>query len=212
MAAVTTMWPLKRYATFHQTTPKEVTSGPSVKGSWQEYYGNESPLKALLHADGQFVLTSGTTIMESINLRSADSWIRGTSKGDSVLIICKMKEETRRFRMQFSESSGQTEVTKCREFAERVSEYFPIKVISTEKRQNNMEKKEKETLEGEITLSKIAKIVTKEDDASFPAAYRKCCNTPSDQLDFALRLCLSDPTFPAFVEEIEQKLNKIKNI
>ncbi|XP_033727629.1 meiotic recombination protein REC114-like [Pecten maximus] len=117
--------------------------------------------------------------------------------------------------MQFSDSNEQLDVEKCREFAERISEYFPMKVLPTEKNCRQLSGSEgrcKDTFEGEVTLSKIAKIVTKEEDASFPAAYQKCCNIPSDKLEFILRLCLSDPTFPAFVEEVEDKLNKIKDI
>ncbi|OWF49301.1 meiotic recombination protein REC114-like isoform X2 [Mizuhopecten yessoensis] len=213
MAAISTVWSLKRYARLRQISQQKEDSGSSLEGSWQEYHGDETPLKAMLHLNGQFVLTSGTTIMESIYLRSAGSWIRGTSKGDSVLIVCKLKEEARRFRLQFLECNEQSDVAICREFAERMSEYFPIKVLPNEKNitQSDPEETSKKRVEREVTLSKIAKVVTKAEDALFPAAYQKCCYIPSEQLELVLRLCLSDPTFPAFVEEVEHKLNKIKN-
>ena len=52
--------------------------------------------------------------------------------------------------------------------------------------------------------------ILQEDDLQLPSTYHKYSNFSPQSLSTAVRLCLADPTFPDFVDQVEKELDKIK--
>ena len=60
----------------------------------------------------------------------------------------------------------------------------------------------------DIYLTDLLQVVTGKVRGGLPAAYQQC-DMSKDNISMMVQLCLTDPTFPAFVESVEQELNKI---
>ena len=54
----------------------------------------------------------------------------------------------------------------------------------------------------------LFQVVTGKVKADLPAAYQQC-DISQENISMMVRLCLTDPTFPAFVESVEKELHKI---
>ena len=52
--------------------------------------------------------------------------------------------------------------------------------------------------------------ILQEDNLQLPSVYYRCSNLSAQSLSTAVRLCLADPTFPDFVDQVEKELEKIK--
>ncbi|XP_041361976.1 meiotic recombination protein REC114-like [Gigantopelta aegis] len=80
-----------------------------------------------------------------------------------------------------------------------------VSSIAEEKPENENKVKK---LSGDVTLGQIAEVVTGKVNTELPAAYQQC-NVSKENISTMVRLCLTDPAFPAFVDSVEQELNKI---
>uniref|UniRef100_A0AAY4AUP2 Uncharacterized protein n=1 Tax=Denticeps clupeoides TaxID=299321 RepID=A0AAY4AUP2_9TELE len=136
--------------------------------------------------------------------------------------------ESRLFRVQFDGSSRAEAVEQCSSAVLRLQEYLPVgsqsdwqfhiirsqhgcriscrfDVIST-----SPILPDPELAQGTLSLRCLAQHFLGEGDLSLPMAYHHLA-LPHGDLEPFLRLCLFDPSFPAFVEEVEGELKKLAN-
>ncbi|XP_052085814.1 meiotic recombination protein REC114-like [Mytilus californianus] len=138
----------------------------------------------------------------------SQKYLRGQSKGDSMIIFYHMQDVSHRFRIKFAVSEIKTSHDVCRECAEKMANYFPVKAIVTTETVNHENASDKTILHGEVTLSDLANVVTRTSKNQLPAVYN---SMPTDTTDIGvlLKLCLSDPSFPAYVEQVEKELDNL---
>ncbi|XP_064383333.1 meiotic recombination protein REC114-like isoform X2 [Halichondria panicea] len=71
------------------------------------------------------------SMYESFSLWDAQKWIKGVSKGDSILFIYQLQEDSRRFRIKFSaEPPTKTPLQNCNDCISKLSPLIPIRDIS----------------------------------------------------------------------------------
>ncbi|XP_048727041.1 meiotic recombination protein REC114-like [Ostrea edulis] len=196
------VWKIQRYAR-QKTVHKE---GDNIE--WDDYDDKQSPIDLRIQR-GNLTLTQGKTVRESYNLPSSSQTLRAVSKGDTLLVVCRLKTSTHRFRVKFTEGKN-----SCEECAQQLSTFFPVKtlLIGTDTSQPGVLENqcERQLLQGEITLSNMAEAVSGSEFVRLPAAYDRVGSMDGVQLNTLIKFCLSDPKFPAFVEDVEKELIKIK--
>ncbi|XP_061169077.1 meiotic recombination protein REC114-like [Saccostrea echinata] len=194
-------WKIKRYA--RQKTVHK--GGDTIE--WDDFDDKQCPIDLRIQ-QGNMTLIHGKTVRESHVLPSSSKALRAISKGDTLLVIYRLETHTHRFRVKFAGGEN-----SCQECAEQLSDFFPVKIlpITVESSQEVKEdKNEKEVIEGEITISKMAEVVNGTASVKLSAAYDRVQSMNGTQLNTLIKLCLADPEFPAFVEEVEKELVKIK--
>ncbi|XP_046362913.2 meiotic recombination protein REC114-like [Haliotis rufescens] len=209
------VWKIEKYARY-LTTP----SAPG-KGQWQQYDDNDGDLVLTLTDSSHLVLCRSTTVMESHSLVTARAWMRGMTKRDSMLLMYKVANETRRFRLKFYGCDGRTAEKQCAVCAEKLSKFFPVKmdsqttksmeITSTNEKSKDAvspQRTQVELIQGEVTLGKMAQVVSGHLKARLPVAYQHC-DFPPEEIKTVIRLCLTDPSFPAFVQQVDTQLQKL---
>ncbi|KAK3576024.1 hypothetical protein CHS0354_014866 [Potamilus streckersoni] len=199
------IFPLDRYARLFQ---RSETLMPGTEDSWEFYDATEQALEMTLMKNHMLLIHHSKTLLETLDM-SEPSMLRGVCRGSSMLIICRLRTHTRRFRVKFKEHENSTAVENCNKVANILSKYFPLKISSIEKDMTK-ETSVNQTLIGEVTLGQISQVLTKKGQGSLPMAYNAVRLTQPANIDSIVRLCLADPSFPAFVESVEKTLLNIQ--
>ncbi|CAL1538741.1 unnamed protein product [Lymnaea stagnalis] len=148
--------------------------------------------------------------------------MRGLSRTDSLLFLYKIKNETRRFRVRFCQQNDASGIKICEDVIRVLSSFITIKMSTMENKQNveDSVKNNKESslgmnnagatsninITGEITIGVMAKAVLNKHQ--LPLAYYQCQPDP-ETISVFLRTCLADPTFPKFVEAVEDGIKAL---
>ncbi|CAG5136456.1 unnamed protein product [Candidula unifasciata] len=116
-------WKLDRYARF-------VSSKANECGQWKHYNDSRDHIVLTVTDMQQLIISQSSVIFESHSLVNAGSYIRGLSRSDSLLFMCKLKEATRRFRIRFCQdgTSGMSAEEACMKAVKKLSTFFPIKI------------------------------------------------------------------------------------
>lgn len=198
-------WKLKRYASC-------VTTTPSSGGEWKHYDEEKNKLVLSLTESHNLIISHGDQVLESLLLLNAQSWLKGVTKGDSMMVICQIKNENRRFRVQFHGDDAPSAVENCSTCVKRLSTYFFIKGASgtSDSTQPQTEKgvEDEPALNGDVPIATIAQILKGDLKKKLPLAYHNT-NLPTDEMGMLIRLCLADSNFPAFVGKVEEEFEGI---
>ncbi|XP_064653022.1 meiotic recombination protein REC114-like [Lineus longissimus] len=209
-------WKLDKYARYLMSTSSHVghekpeMPAPAISGGeWKMYDNREDILHLSLLTTSHLLVSQGDKIMENYSLIDTRNWMRVVSKGDSVLFLCKVRDENRRFRIKFSDDEKGSGLDHCKDFTRRAAHYITVKNTSEvgEEKGDSKDQSPPLKLSGTVRLDEIA---TKLKNVNLPLAYAQT-NLPTEQIGTMVRLCLADPNFPAFVGQVEQELKKIKN-
>ena len=73
---------------------------------------------------------SNMLVQESFSLADGRQWLKGVTKGDSMLFMCKLKDDNRRFRVKFAATAEQASLQTCRSCCDVLEAFFPIKDVS----------------------------------------------------------------------------------
>ncbi|XP_062861236.1 meiotic recombination protein REC114 isoform X2 [Trichomycterus rosablanca] len=190
--AVSAFWKLKRYGRF---IPK------SKNSSWKVFESSESKgsLELRILESGHLIITQAQELLEGFSLLNAQSFLKIQQKSDSLLVNIKLKEESRMIRLQFEGSTRSEAVDLCRAAVQRLQEYLPTGTQESTGPSladtSGIFNQQKEYFLGERGLS-------------LPMAYHHF-TLPAGDMEGLLRLCLLDSGFPAFVEEVENKLKRL---
>ncbi|KAL5013118.1 hypothetical protein ScPMuIL_007388 [Solemya velum] len=136
--------------------------------------------------------------------------MRGISKGDSLLVLYRLKGDTRRFRIKFSDTPDKSSSAHARICFEILSKLFPIKMSVEENKSGVVADIPCLTLEGNASLGDIGKVLSSNVGAKLPLAYHQHTSLPTEHIGTFLKLCLSDVNFPAFVEAVDKELSILK--
>uniref|UniRef100_A0A1X7UUK4 Meiotic recombination protein REC114 n=1 Tax=Amphimedon queenslandica TaxID=400682 RepID=A0A1X7UUK4_AMPQE len=208
------IWLVDKYARLVASREPSALSLSQDQGegnSWQHY--NSSPGKQILLVlinKNHFMITHGDTTLESFILWGTSNWIKGVAKGDSILFLYHHQMSNRRFRIKLSGGTSgvglaRTGVENCRDAVSVLRGLMPVKVID-DISQISQEETSGSSKEGE-SLRERAQSISKK---PLQQAYISSTHLPTDQLSQFIRLCLTDSTFPAFVEAVESELNSMK--
>lgn len=197
-------WVLKKYARFTEPNATEQSCDQgSSHGEWQTYDSTTVPARLVLTEAPNLLVLQGDRIQENYSLAGVGESIRGISRGDTLLLLMKMKDSTRRFRVQFAELVDTTGVDQCENCVQHLSTHVHIKNVQIQGAENT-----DTSVTNDLPLPTMAKILTGDVTTSLPQAYQQADIEP-ENLDMLVRLCLTDPTFPSLVAGVQEKLNDI---
>lgn len=208
-------WGLERYARLTSQTASQVVG----QDGWEHFDNKKDSLEMTLTSSYHLLIHHGKRQMESVLLTNAASWVKGVSKGDSLMVVMKAQNQSRRFRVKFSPTPEVTGEAMCRACVERLSKYFPVKlpensiqgscsqqVSSTPRSTPGNDK----TLVGDVTIGQLSDTIFS-GSSKLPELYARLGNGTEYDLGTLIKLCLTDPSFPAFVGQVEKELEKIKH-
>ncbi|XP_071804271.1 meiotic recombination protein REC114-like [Asterias amurensis] len=210
-------WRLLRYARFIRSTSTVQTSVQQVgkegekqpEGTWKhQSWSDSEPLILSIQDSSHLLITRGKLILESHPLFDAEHYLKAAAKGDCVLFLQRIKNECRKFRVKFRQDSFSSTLEACADCLTVLRSFIKVQEEPVSPSQNAT--RDRQTLQGEVSLGLVAKVVTGSATFDLPAAYHfDQSSWTEDRLNDAIHLCLSDPTFPAFVESVEKQLKKI---
>ncbi|KAK7091816.1 meiotic recombination protein REC114-like [Littorina saxatilis] len=218
-----TAWSLEKYARY--ITVKK----GSTAGQWKHYDDiADSRLVMTLTETNHLVVLQGSVVLESHSLVTARAWMRGMCKNDSLLFMYKHGKGTRRFKVKYAGSGNLTASQVCSRAAQALSKLFTVHITPTPPTTNPQvadtsgnaadSSNTSQPLNGEMSLGTMAHIVLGETQTQLPESYKttptlsdvtKMTSFSGDVMADHLRLFLADPTFPAFVEQVDEQLKKI---
>ncbi|KAI0242972.1 meiotic recombination protein REC114 [Lamellibrachia satsuma] len=209
-------WKVEKYARFvsrGHPTAQDADSVMKDDAQWKFYEGlSTQEITLSIIEDSHLVLTVGDTIHENHSLWNARSWMKGISKGDSMLFVYKVKNESRRFRVKFAASSHSSGTEQCSWCVALLQHHFHVKKMNLDGSTDDTSMQEAggsseptKVLDGTVTISKLTQVMSGQLKAALPVAYTHT-NIPQEDLGNFIRLCLSDSNFPAFVGEVEKEL------
>ncbi|CAH1793669.1 unnamed protein product [Owenia fusiformis] len=200
-------WKLQKYAHLQPVEQPKVASS-NEGDQWKHYDGHTGTLTISIAGKSHLIVTYKETILECHSLLDARNWMRAIVKGDSVLFVYKIKNDSGRFRIKFE--SG---IDQCQESMRQLNQYFHVKGLPEHDTPNILDADEPITTQPNETakLGDLTKLLLEKNTECLPNAYQ-WSNLPSNagDLDQIIRLCLADPSFPAFVGKVEEQLNKLK--
>uniref|UniRef100_A0AAY4AYR8 Meiotic recombination protein REC114 n=2 Tax=Denticeps clupeoides TaxID=299321 RepID=A0AAY4AYR8_9TELE len=207
----TPVWKLRRYG---RLVPRSQ--------SWKVFESGESAGQVVLSVldSGHFLLSQAQELLEGFSLINASNFIKAQRISDILLFRVTLKGESRLFRVQFDGSSRAEAVEQCSSAVLRLQEYLPVgsQPSSAAPIQLSTAPKQDAPLAASPPQHLLVPSFTPrtqthflgEGDLSLPMAYHHLA-LPHGDLEPFLRLCLFDPSFPAFVEEVEGELKKLAN-
>ncbi|XP_075064414.1 meiotic recombination protein REC114 isoform X2 [Mixophyes fleayi] len=134
---------------------------------------------------------------EGFSLISAKSWLKVGKNSDCLLFGTKAKDESRMFRVQFNGESKEKAQENCDRCFQRLQYYL------TDQNESSQTFREERIHVAQVAESMLSQRVN---DLGTTYQYPALSVV---ELGSFLKLCLLDKDFPAFVEAVEQELNKL---
>ncbi|XP_075064413.1 meiotic recombination protein REC114 isoform X1 [Mixophyes fleayi] len=187
-------WVLQRYGRLGTPGEKNETSAQRRVFETNE----ESGIITLsILNTGQFFISQGHTLLEGFSLISAKSWLKVGKNSDCLLFGTKAKDESRMFRVQFNGESKEKAQENCDRCFQRLQYYL------TDQNESSQTFREERIHVAQVAESMLSQRVN---DLGTTYQYPALSVV---ELGSFLKLCLLDKDFPAFVEAVEQELNKL---
>ncbi|TWW67467.1 meiotic recombination protein REC114 [Takifugu flavidus] len=213
-------WKLKRYGRF--------ISDSDVKGStsWKVYEKHEKKPELLITIveAGYLLVLQGKECLDTIPLLCVADALKVHQKLDNLMFRFTLKGEGRMVRMQFDGRSRAEALQECSSAVEKLREYTTVSqddalqaanqspadasAPATQTRQKQEVRADPQAVQGKITMEQLTQHFLGETVVRLPEVYRHSYFTQGD-LELILRICLLDPSFPAFVEKVETELRKL---
>ncbi|XP_028258085.1 meiotic recombination protein REC114 [Parambassis ranga] len=213
-------WRLKRYGRF--VPGSNVTGG----NSWKIFEATCSePIVFTIVEAGYMMVLQGQECLDTIPLLCGPGSLKMHQKSDNLIFRYTVKGESRMMRMQFDGSSRAEAINECSSAVEKLMQYVPVTTQddaplhpnqppseapapATQTCQDKAERVELEVLQGSVSIRHLTQHFLGETTVILPEIYRHSCLTPDD-LEPILRVFLLDPSFPSFVEKVEEGLKKM---
>ncbi|XP_037651562.1 meiotic recombination protein REC114 isoform X1 [Sebastes umbrosus] len=217
MAYISQSWKLKRYGRFDP--------GSTETKHWQVFDAscNKPEIFLTIVDSGYLLVLQGQESLDTIPLLCGHDCLKVHQKSDNLMFRFTVKGESRMMRMQF-DGSSRTEATKeCSSAVEKLKEYVsvsteddaplppnqpPAEVTAPATQQGEAAGVEPEVVQGSLSIKRLTQHMLGETAVTLPQVYRHGSVEQGD-LEPMLRVCLLDPSFPAFVEKVEGELRKL---
>ncbi|XP_068598514.1 meiotic recombination protein REC114 [Brachionichthys hirsutus] len=215
-------WRLKRYGRLGPS------SGGTEGSPWKvfEADADKPEIVIRLEACGYLLVLQGQECLDRIPLLLASDILKVFQKSDNLMFRLTAKGEGRMMRMQFYGSSKAEAIKMCSDAVETLMQYIPVTTqadtlprpvrppaegsapVIQQTPQEEAMAVEPEAVQASVTFKRLTQHFLGEAAVTFPEAY---CYGSSAQcnLEHVLRASLLDPTFPAFVEKVEEELRKL---
>lgn len=225
-------WKLDKYAVFEEKHAQQTRNDPwklsenNFTENWIVTESLDKDMVMLFRADEdlqRLVIIHGTAILETISLLDANKWMKALSKDDSMFFLAKHGNQSRRFKVRFLPAEKCNSTEQCNNCTSVLMKYFPIKICSnptqcsSDTASQTPDAGDKSAFigcneRGEATLGEITtSLLQKENKLDIPDVYNQIQSLPfaSAQLNQLIALSLTDPTFPAFVNQVDNLLNSL---
>ncbi|RNA04608.1 meiotic recombination REC114-like protein [Brachionus plicatilis] len=181
------------------------------KFEWQNLDSSSfiNPINLSLTPTNFLLVRHENEIHEFMNLCTNKSNLKAFYQGNSLLIIFKIKDVMRKFRVQFSDSNLKSSQSNCLACVKELSRFIDViefgSDISFENRYFSVQKPKNkvDTLE----LSQMTDLLVKKNEKKLPLIYQQesevdILNSEDDKvLQEFIICCLIDPMFPSFVKK-----------
>ncbi|XP_041642986.1 meiotic recombination protein REC114 isoform X2 [Cheilinus undulatus] len=214
-------WRLKRYGRF--VPGSEETGGKA----WKVFETNDDKPGVVLTIleSGYLMVLQGKQSLDTIPLLCASDSLKVYQKSDNLMFQFTVKGERRMMRMQFNGSSKAEAIKKCSSAAEKLMEYIPVTTqkdtplalnqtpagVTAPVKQTSQRKSvgaEPGVVKGSLSIEHLTQHFLGDTAVTLPQVYHHSSLAQVD-LGPILRLCLLDPSFPAFVDDVEGELRKL---
>ncbi|XP_023130693.2 meiotic recombination protein REC114 [Amphiprion ocellaris] len=215
-------WRLKRYGRFVPSS-RETGGKP-----WKvfEALGDKPVIVLTIVESGYLLILQGQESLDTIPLLCGSDSLKVHQKSDNLLVRFTVQGESRMVRMQF-DGRGRTEaIDECSSAVAKLMEYVPVTTQDdvplhpnqppTEgpapATQHTCQGKavgvEPEVVQGSLSIKRLTQHFLGEAALTLPKMYHRSSLAQGD-LESILRVCMLDPTFYAFVENMEGELKKL---
>ncbi|XP_041794114.1 meiotic recombination protein REC114 [Chelmon rostratus] len=221
--ATSQAWKLKHYGRF-------VTGSRESRGeSWKVFdaKGNKPEIILTIVESGYLLVLQGQESLDTIPLLCGTDTVKAHQKSDNLMFRFTAKGMGRMIRMQFDGSCRAEAIKECSSAVEKLMEYMPVTTqddvprpphqspaeVSAPVIQGNAVRVEPEVVQGSLSIKRLTQVAylkhfMGETAVTLPQVYRHGSLAQGD-LEPILRICLLDPSFPAFVEKVEGELGKL---
>ncbi|XP_032377982.1 meiotic recombination protein REC114 isoform X3 [Etheostoma spectabile] len=218
--ATSQAWRLKRYGRF--------VPGSTVEKTWKIFEASsDKPEIVLTIMESGFVLVmQGQESLDTIPLLNGSDLLKVHQKSDNLMFRFSVKGESRMMRMQFDGRSREEAIKECSTAVEKLMKYMPVTNQEDAPLPPNQSPAEvsaaviqqtwrgkavgvgPEVVQGSLSIKHLSQHMLGETALTLPQAYRHLSLAQGD-LEPILRICLLDPSFPAYVEKVEGELKKL---
>ncbi|XP_019911514.1 meiotic recombination protein REC114 [Esox lucius] len=183
---------------------------------------NAGDLLLTIVESGHMLVSLGQELLDGFSLLDAPSFLKAQQHSDTLFLRLTVKGESRLVRMQFDGSSKAEALEECGSAVLRLKEYLPVTTKrglapaqpppsqpTTQAATLDLQavKTGPEIVQGSLSIARLTQHFLGEHALSLPLMYRHSTLRPGELEPF-LRLCLLDPSFPAWVEEVEGELTR----
>ncbi|KAK9542467.1 hypothetical protein VZT92_000327 [Zoarces viviparus] len=214
--ATSQAWRLKRFARFRR--------GSAGGTAWKifEANGNKQEMFLTVVESGYLLVLQGQDSLDTIPLFCGSDFLKVHQQSDNLMLRYTVMGESRMMRMQFDGSSRAEAIKECSSAAEKLMEYTSVTTLdgtplppnqstaeaSAPVIQGKAVEVDPEVVQGSLSIKRLTQHMLGETAVTLPQAYRHGSLAQGD-LGPVLRVCLLDPSFPAFVEKVEGELRKL---
>ncbi|KAM3626278.1 uncharacterized protein V6R79_026161 [Siganus canaliculatus] len=213
-------WRLKRYGRFLSGSEK----------TWKvfETKGNKSEIFLTIVQSGYLLVLQGQESLDTVPLVQASDILRVHQKSDILMLRFMVEGESRLIRMQFDGRNRAEAINACSNAVGTLRVYIPaftqndgppppkkppteVSASAAQSQQHSQGKTvgiEPEVVQGPLPIRRLAQHFLGEAALTLPQVYHHDALAQCD-LEPVLRICLLDPSFPAFVEKVEGELTKL---
>ncbi|XP_035855200.1 meiotic recombination protein REC114 isoform X3 [Sander lucioperca] len=218
--ATSQAWRLKRYGRF--------VPGSTGEKPWKIFEANvNKPEIVLTIVESGFLLVmQGQESLDTVPLLTGSDLLKVHQKSDNLMFRFSVKGESRMMRMQFDGRSREEAIKECSTAVEKLMEYMPVTnqedaplppnqspaevsaAVIQQTWQGKAVEVEPEVVQGSLSIKHLSQHMLGETALTLPQVYRHSSLAQGD-LEPILRVCLLDPSFPAYVEKVEGELRKL---
>ncbi|XP_034535833.1 meiotic recombination protein REC114 isoform X2 [Notolabrus celidotus] len=167
----------------------------------------------------------GQESLDTMPLLCASDSLKVHQRSDNLMFRFTVRGESRMMRMQFDGSSKAEAIKECSSAVEKLMEYIPVSTQKDTLSPSNQTPvgesapvkqtlkgkavgAEPEVVKGSLSIGRLTQHFMGGTAVALPQVYHHSALAHVD-LESFLRLCLLDPSFPAFVENVEGELRKM---
>ncbi|XP_034042450.1 meiotic recombination protein REC114 isoform X2 [Thalassophryne amazonica] len=219
--ATSQTWKLKRFGRLIPSSRGKATT------PWKVIEAKDSQPGIILTIaeSGHLMVLQGHECLDVIFLLVGSDFLKVHQKADNLMLRCTLEGESRMIRVQFAGRSRAEAIKQCSSAVNKLKEYVPVSIQNDSAQSLNQPPSEitaplrqtmrredmgaePDVVQGQVSIKRLTQCFLGECSATLPLTYHYC-SLPEDDLEQFLRVCLLDPSFHGFVEQVEREFRKL---